>query len=202
MLVVVGPCEAAPPVGGPNVFRPPELAGGFAAGVEGRDMGVDGCAAGLEKFVDGVCDGLDSGADGLNAGEDGLDTGADGVAAGLETGAGADGLGAGATGLAPGWLGCLSLSFWALARLHIPRSPAIRRAKEPFLMARQRSEVFIVSSFSFNGCSSPALLAGCVGACFISDAGGGAAISRPKGLHRVFWLSSDASAAENPFCME
>ena len=172
---VVGPCVANPPVAGPvvvgvvgvrvpkpvdgpDVLRPPGLAAGLVAGVEGRDIGVDGCDAGLEKVVDGVDAGLDSGAVGLDIGADGLDTGAEGVAAGLETGAGAACLGAGAAGLAPGWLGCLSLSSLAFARLPIPRSPAIRRAKEPFRMALQKSEVVIVSSFLFTWSSSPALL--------------------------------------------
>jgi hypothetical protein len=32
-------------------------------------------------------------------------------------------------------------------------------------------------------------------------AGGGTASPWQKELHRVFWLSSKASAAENPFCL-
>jgi hypothetical protein len=37
------------------------------------------------------------------------------------------------------------------------------RANEPFRMARQRSEVVIVSSFFFTGPRLPVLRAGCVG---------------------------------------
>jgi hypothetical protein len=97
----------------------------------------------------------------------------------------------------PGWFGCRSSL--AFAWLLIPRSPAIMRANEPYRMARQSSEVVIVSSFFISGprlpCSVPDAWA------LINLIGRRGVLSRPKGLHRDFRMSSSASAADNPFCL-